>query len=70
MRSPVTELLVGADAGGEHVEVNLRKVGFLRSGDFFFSYEAREVGDVRTILNMSFGMVGINAAVVIRRFDL
>ena len=31
--------------------------------------EPREVGDVRTILNMSFGMLGINSAVIVRRFE-
>lgn len=31
--------------------------------------EPRDVGEVRTILNMSFGMVGINSAVVVRRYD-
>jgi 3-oxoacyl-[acyl-carrier-protein] synthase II len=29
----------------------------------------REVGDVRIILNNSFGMLGINSAVVVKRFD-
>jgi 3-oxoacyl-[acyl-carrier-protein] synthase II len=28
--------------------------------------EPREVGNVKTILNMSFGMLGINSAVVVR----
>jgi len=31
--------------------------------------EPRSVGDVRTILNMSFGMLGINSAVVVRRWE-
>jgi 3-oxoacyl-[acyl-carrier-protein] synthase II len=31
--------------------------------------EPREVGRVDTILNMSFGMLGINSAVVVRRFE-
>ena len=31
--------------------------------------EPRDVGEVRTILNMSFGMLGINSAVIIRRFE-
>jgi 3-oxoacyl-[acyl-carrier-protein] synthase II len=29
--------------------------------------DAREVGDVRYILNNSFGMLGINSAVIIRK---
>lgn len=31
--------------------------------------EPREVGDVRVILNNSFGMLGINSAVVVKRFE-
>jgi len=31
--------------------------------------QPREVGDLRVILNSSFGMLGINSAVVVRRFD-
>ncbi len=31
--------------------------------------EPRDVGDVRVILNNSFGMLGINSAVVVRRYD-
>jgi 3-oxoacyl-[acyl-carrier-protein] synthase II len=30
--------------------------------------QPREIGRIDTILNLSFGMLGINSAVVVRRF--
>ncbi len=57
------------DDGVVHPTINLDQLDPECEVRNLVANEARDVGAVRTILNMSFGMLGINSAVVIRRFD-
>ena len=55
--------------GVVHPTINLDKLDPECEVRNLVANEARDVGTIRTILNMSFGMLGINSAVVVRRFD-
>lgn len=57
------------DDGMVHATINLNRVDPRCQLQGLVANEPREVGDVRCLLNNSFGMLGINSVVIVKKFS-